>query len=133
MSKIAVDTNILLYALDDFDPSKQIISMGILADRPIFCSQSLSEFTNVCIRRWKFPKSQVAELLKTYMSECLYIPITEHMLLRSFDIMKKYNFQLFDSMIVSAALESECSVLYSEDMQHELLVDKQLKILNPFI
>lgn len=132
MSKIAIDTNIMLYALDDFDPNKQNISTEIIADRPLFCSQNLSEFTNVCLRRWKFPKSKVAELIKTYIDQCIYVPINERMLLRSFDVMKKYDFQLFDSMIVSSALESDCNILYSEDMQHDLLVDKQLRIINPF-
>ncbi|HEX8019479.1 hypothetical protein [Mucilaginibacter sp.] len=45
MSNIAVDTNILLYALDDFYPQKQAEAIQIIADNPIFCSQNLSEFT----------------------------------------------------------------------------------------
>jgi hypothetical protein len=34
---------------------------------------------------------------------------------------------------ISHALETGCSILYSEDMQHGLLVERQLKIVNPFI
>lgn len=133
MNKIAVDTNILLYALDDFYTEKQKIAINILADRPYFCSQSLSEFSNVCLRRWKFPKSQVVEIIKTYLQQCHYVPVSENILLTSFDIMKTYDFQLFDSMIIASALETGCSILYSEDMSNGQIIKKQLKIVNPFI
>jgi len=47
--------------------------------------------------------------------------------------MERYNFQLFDAIIIAAALESDCKIFYTEDMHHNLLVDDQLKIINPFI
>ncbi len=131
MNKIAIDTNILLYALDDFYPEKQNISIQIIA-KPVFCSQSLSEFTNVCLRRWKFPKAKVAELIKTYLQQCQYIPVTDSMLLNATKIMTKYDLQLFDAIIIASALESGCSILYSEDMNDGQIIEKNLKIINPF-
>lgn len=123
----------MLYALDEFYPVKQQKSIEIIAQNPTFCSQNLSEFANVCLRKWKMPKSKVSELLKMYIEQCEYVPLSNHMLLRSLDLVKSYDFQLFDAMVVSSALESGCQVLYSEDMHHNLLIDKQLKILNPFV
>ena len=132
MSKIAVDTNLLLYALDEFDPEKQSISIQIIAEKPSFCSQSLSEFANVCLRRWKFPKAKVAELITTYLEQCQYIPVTEAILSRAFKVMKKYDFQLFDAIIIASALESGCTILYFEDMNDGQVIEKSLKIVNPF-
>lgn len=132
MSNVAIDTNILLYALDDFYPEKQDISIQIIADSPLFCSQSVSEFINVCLRKWKFSKSKVAEILKTYLQQGIYVPVSEQMIVRSVDIMNKYDFQLFDSIIISSALESGCSLLYSEDMNDGQIIEEQLKIVNPF-
>jgi predicted nucleic acid-binding protein len=132
MSNIAIDTNILLYALDDFYPEKQSISIHLIADKPLFCSQNLSEFINVCLRRWKFPKAKVAELIKTYIQQGTYVPVSKQMMVTSIDLMNKYDFQLFDAIIISAALESGCSILYSEDMHHGQLIEQQLKIMNPF-
>ena len=37
------------------------------------------------------------------------------------------------NIIVASALENGCSILYSEDMQHELNIENQLTIKNPFI
>ncbi|WP_221452676.1 PIN domain-containing protein [Mucilaginibacter sp. FT3.2] len=132
MSDIAIDTNILLYALDEFYPEKQNIAIQIIADKPIFCSQNLSEFSNVCLRRWQFPKSRVAELIAVYLQQCQYIALSEQVILRSADIMNRYDLQLFDAMIISSALESGCSILYSEDMNDGQMIEKQLKIINPF-
>jgi len=132
MSKVGIDTNILLYALDDFYPEKQNIAINIIADKPLFCSQSMSEFINVCLRKWKFPKSKVAELIEMYLNQCMYISVSESMLLHSVQIMKKYDLQLFDSIIVASALESGGTILYSEDMSDGLIIDKNLRIVNPF-
>lgn len=55
------------------------------------------------------------------------------MVSRSLNLMNKYDFQLFDSIIVSSALESGCDVLYSEDMNHGQIIEGQLAIINPFL
>jgi predicted nucleic acid-binding protein len=36
-------------------------------------------------------------------------------------------------MIVAAALIGDCTTLWSEDMQDGLLVEDQLRIVNPFV
>jgi len=37
-----------------------------------------------------------------------------------------------DSLIVAAALDAGCTLLYSEDMQHGHKIDDRLTIINPF-
>ena len=48
-----------------------------------------------------------------------------------FRIRGKYNGSFWDSLIVASALDNKCTVLYSEDMQHGLLIDNKLKVVNP--
>jgi predicted nucleic acid-binding protein len=48
-------------------------------------------------------------------------------------LVERYDFQLFDSIIVASALEAECDILYSEDLHHGLIVEDKLTILNPFV
>jgi predicted nucleic acid-binding protein len=76
--------------------------------------------------------SKIAEIIKTYLQQCIYVPVSEHILLKSMDIMTIYDFQLFDSIIISSALETGCSIFYSEDMNDGQIIEKQLKIVNPF-
>ncbi len=48
------------------------------------------------------------------------------------DIKKRYRFSYWDSLIIASALENNCSILYSEDMQHSQVIEDNLKIINPF-
>jgi predicted nucleic acid-binding protein len=43
-----------------------------------------------------------------------------------------YGFSFWDSMIVASALDNHCSVLYSEDFQHNQIIEGRLQIINPF-
>jgi len=43
------------------------------------------------------------------------------------------NDQVFDAIIVASALETGCNILYSEDMQHNMKIDRKLSIVNPFL
>ena len=40
--------------------------------------------------------------------------------------------QLFDSLVIALALEADCEILYTEDMQHGLFVNEKLQIINPY-
>ena len=47
-------------------------------------------------------------------------------------IKKKYHFQYYDSLILATAIENNCSIVYSEDMQHNQSIENKIKIINPF-
>jgi len=47
-------------------------------------------------------------------------------------ISARYGFTFWDSMILASALENNCSVLYSEDMHHNQIIEGSLQIINPF-
>ncbi|SFO87434.1 PIN domain-containing protein [Hydrogenimonas thermophila] len=53
--------------------------------------------------------------------------------IKAIDIKEKYKLQYYDSLILATALENGCNILYSEDMQHNQIIENQLKIINPFI
>ena len=38
-----------------------------------------------------------------------------------------------DSLMISSALLNNCNILYSEDLQHNQLIENQLQIINPFL
>jgi predicted nucleic acid-binding protein len=40
----------------------------------------------------------------------------------------KYDFQVFDSIIIAAALDADCDIIYSEDMQDGLIVENKKKL-----
>lgn len=53
--------------------------------------------------------------------------------IKAINIKDKYKFQYYDSLIIATALENGCNTLYTEDMQHNQIIENQLKIINPFV
>ena len=64
---------------------------------------------------------------------CILQPVSLTTLRAARNLIDRYDFQLFDSIVVASALEANCHILYSEDLQHGLVVEKRLEIINPFL
>jgi predicted nucleic acid-binding protein len=59
-------------------------------------------------------------------------PVTIEMHETGLILAERYNFSIYDAMIAAAALHAGCDTLWSEDMQDGIVVDKGLRIVNPF-
>jgi predicted nucleic acid-binding protein len=46
---------------------------------------------------------------------------------------RSYAVSFWDSLVIASALQAQVSVLYSEDLQHEQVIDGRLRIINPFV
>ena len=44
----------------------------------------------------------------------------------------KYKISFWDSLVVASALQNNCTILYTEDLQHNKIIEDTLKIVNPF-
>ncbi|WP_353640740.1 PIN domain-containing protein [Desulfonauticus submarinus] len=62
----------------------------------------------------------------------MVVPLTLDIVRKSWEIKEKYKFSYWDSLIVASALENNCSILYTEDMQDGQIIEKKLEIVNPF-
>jgi predicted nucleic acid-binding protein len=51
---------------------------------------------------------------------------------RALDIVGRYGFSWFDSLIVATALDAGCDTLYTEDLQHGQVIEGKLTVTNPF-
>jgi predicted nucleic acid-binding protein len=58
--------------------------------------------------------------------------MTEETHERGLAIAERYALSIYDSMIVASALLSDCTLLISEDMQDQQVIEKKLTIRNPF-
>ncbi|HNM06920.1 MAG TPA: PIN domain-containing protein, partial [Leptospiraceae bacterium] len=59
------------------------------------------------------------------------VPITLNTSVKVWEIKERYKFSFWDSLIISSALENNCKILYSEDMQNGQVIMDQLTIKNP--
>lgn len=130
-SKAFIDTNILLYLLSaDSDKANQAES--VLQAGGIVSVQVLNEFTNVARRKLVMSWVEISEFLTLIRSLCHTESLTTETHDKGRLIAERYRLSVYDAMIVASALLGNCEILYTEDMQHEMLIEDQLKIYNPF-
>ena len=125
------DTSVLLYLLSS-DAAKSDRVETLLADRGTISVQVLNEFAAVAIRKLKMPLPEVREVLDTIRAVCDVEPVTVETHDRALAIVERYGFSLYDSLLIAAALIAGSKVLYSEDLQHGQLIDRRLRVVNPF-
>ena len=132
MSDNFLDTNILLYSLSN-DPAKRRRALRLLIDGPVVSLQVLNEAANVMRRKLGFEIAAIREVLLRCLQESRLHPLAPSTLFSALDVAERYGFSHYDSLIVAAALESGCSILYSEDLQHGQVFDQRLTVINPFL
>ena len=129
-----VDTNIWLYAfVEADDPSKSAIAGKLIADiEPVISTQVINEVCVNLLRQASFPEDQIAQLIEAFCGKYRVVEFGRPALLAASRLRKTYSLSFWDSTIVSAALSSGVSLLYSEDMQHGMLFEGRLQVRNPF-
>ena len=129
-----VDSNILIYAHTKQDERKGKIAQEILySDSIIGNTQVVNESINVFIKRFKIPLVEIQQIVDQVF---LYLPIktiNDFTIQSGMKICAKYFYSYYDSLIIASDLENKCSILYSEDLQHNQKIEETLTIINPFI
>lgn len=130
MSAEFADTNIVLYLLDDGPKADR--AEEILGEGPRISVQVLNEALVNCRRKAGLSWEDTATFLAGIESLCAVeeLTIQTHQVGRA--LAEKYQLSVYDAMIVSAALIAGCTTLWSEDMHDGLLVEDQLRVVNPF-
>ena len=133
-SKVFIDSNVIIYAYSNSEKAKQQIARKIVKENyTVLSTQVLQEITNTLGRKYMLDYLSIQEMLQ----ECIYsnnevYTNQQQTIFKACDIAKRYQFSFYDSLIIAAALESNCSILYSEDLQHNQIIDDVLTIINPF-
>ncbi len=100
MSKaIAIDTNILIYALDTTFPVKKELSENLIDSLPTISAQNISEFANVCLRKFKFDKVVTLEIINRILKKCVLQNCTPATYLLAEKLAKQYQFQLLMQLL----------------------------------
>jgi predicted nucleic acid-binding protein len=127
-----LDTNVLIYAVAKNDP-RAATAEALLASGGIVSIQSLNEFVSVARRKLGMPWKEVNQFLDVICILCPDpVPISLDTHKAAMAIAEKYGYSIYDALIASAALESGCKTLYSEDLHDGQIINRQLTIRNPF-
>jgi predicted nucleic acid-binding protein len=127
-----LDTNVLLYLLSA-DAAKADRAEALLAEGAIVGVQVLNEFANIAHRKLAMSWDEIAEVLGLIRQRCTVRDLTAAVHDQAITLARRHGFAWYDALIVSAALDAGCSLLYSEDMQDGMQVRSALTIRNPFV
>ncbi|HVW08155.1 MAG TPA: PIN domain-containing protein [Bryobacteraceae bacterium] len=116
-----VDTNVLLYAAANDAVRKQQLSLGLIARlwnerKGVLSTQVLSEFYHNATRKLRLSAESAEEAVKDYSRWKLHRP--DHAsVLGAIRLEQRYRVAWYEAMILNSALETECSILWTEDFQ----------------
>ena len=134
MSRVFVDTNIWLYSfIKTLDEAKTKAAQSVLAgnESVIITVQIINEVCVNLIKKANFKEENVKKLIESFYAKYTVHDIAKSILLRASSLRGENQFSFWDSLIISSAIESGCSTLYTEDMQAGLIINDSLKIVNP--
>ena len=129
------DTNILIYSDDNAFPEKQAIATQLLEEgwnsgNAVLSTQVLQEYFVASTRKLGVPVETAQR--KIELLAHLDIASIEHSdIVQAIDIHRLHRFSFWDSLIIRMAQKTSCTVLYSEDMQHDQLIGN-VRVVNPF-
>jgi predicted nucleic acid-binding protein len=133
-----LDTNVFVYSFDRTAPAKarralQLIRGAVETRKGIVSYQVVEEFFNVALRRFAKPMTlaDAEQYLSTVFRPLMAIHSSPGLYGEALRLSDRFRLSWYDSLIVAAAVEGQCSVLYSEDLQSGQRFG-DLEIKNPF-
>jgi predicted nucleic acid-binding protein len=95
-------------------------------------SQVINEFINICIKKNILSLEDTFKYAEEFMEIFNFSVIKKSEVGVAMHVKRRYKYSYYDSLIIASALENNCSILYTEDMQHGQIIEDSLKIINPF-
>jgi predicted nucleic acid-binding protein len=115
--KVFFDKNVLIYAVLSDEP-KAAVAQQLLAAGGSISVQVLNEFASVARRKLRWDWAAIQQAIQAMLDLCdPPVPISLATHLAALALADEHHLSFYDAMIVAAALELGCEVLYSEDMQ----------------
>ena len=136
--KFFLDTNVFVYCFDTTATAKkraadQLVTDALRHQNGAISYQVIQEFLNVATRKFAVPMS-MADATR-YLADVL-VPMCEvypsqKLYEEALRIQFRFKLGFYDSLVIGAALEAGCKLLYSEDLHAGLKIE-QLVVKNPF-
>jgi len=130
------DTNVLVYSDDKATPAKRSRAIELVAKHRragtgALSSQVLQEYFVTVTRKLQVHAEVARRKVELLAEFDLFIPDLDD-ILAAIDLHRLHGFSFWDALVIRAAKESACTILYSEDLQPGRVVDG-VQIVNPFV
>lgn len=133
--KAFFDTNVMVYAVDPTAGLKHAQADALMArhmvERTLVLStQVLQEGYSVLTRKKQVPTDVALQVVSTWAEEAV-VPSSVELVLAGLALSRRYQLSVWDGLIVQAALQARCDVVFSEDLQAGMRFG-DLEVVNPF-
>lgn len=134
MSRVFLDTNILVYCFDLRDPQKQakaheLVRSIIRRQEGVISTQVLQEFAYVAQAKLRHSIDQVLQEM-TVLESFEMVQVTPKIIRQGVELLQQHKIHFWDAIVLASARESKCDTLYSEDFQNGGIYDNLL-VVNP--
>jgi predicted nucleic acid-binding protein len=115
------DTNILITTQDPVEGYRRMCALAAVeaamkADCFVISTQVMQEFHDFMLhKRWVRADQSVALLQQ--MSQHTVVPASSESVLRAAALQQAHGLSLWDALIVQAALDARCALLFTEDLE----------------
>lgn len=135
VSKIFLDTNILVYTVDRNDKKKlsqarKLLENVIANDKPVISTQVLQEFYSATTTKLKLNKIIAKNIIHNFRNMEI-VQVDLGIIEQGIDISLLFQISFWDSLIIAAAEHANCEMIYTEDLNDTQTI-RGIKIVNPF-
>ena len=131
--KVFLDSNVLIYLYSEDEPEKANLALKCAQEPDAWIStQVLNEVSNVMYRKQKLAYGDILSVVQELQNNFQITTVTPRTIEQALLLGERYRYSYFDCLMLASSLEQSCAVLYSEDMQHEQVIEGSLRIVNPF-
>ena len=138
-AKFFLDTNVFVYTFDIRSVQKalrarELVREALDSRTGLISFQVVQEFFSVAFRRFDFPMSipDAEQYLSSVLRPLLAVHSSSALYAHALQLLRLHRLSWYDSLILAAATQAECEVLYTEDLQHGQRFGV-VQIVNPFI
>jgi len=136
--RVFLDTNVFVYCFDKAEPRKgsmaeEVIYEALKSERGVISYQVAQEFV-AAVRRFRVPLrfADIESYWQTTLRPLLGVYFTHDLYETALQLANRHQLSWYDSLIVAAAIQGRCKILYSEDLQDRRRFG-DLVVKNPFV
>lgn len=131
-----IDTNILVYTDDADSPDKcgkavELVEDAMRSNQGVISTQVLQEYFVAATRKLGVDTDTAKRRTRLFQGLNV-VQITADDVLAAIDLYQLHALSYWDSLILHAARKANCSVLLTEDLNHNQIIEG-IRIQNPFI
>jgi predicted nucleic acid-binding protein len=133
--RVALDTNILVYAEGIDGPARRMAALDAIAaraaDEIILPVQALGELFRVLTRKARLAPAEAQRVVESWSDGYALAATSPEVLHDAMTLSARHRLAIWDAIILAAAAQAECRLLLTEDMQ-DGFAWRGVTVRNPF-